>query len=54
MVKKLRFQENRSQSRRRRRDAPGRWVIEPIDVALAAAVLAVVLWLQWLLAALPS
>jgi len=52
-MKKLRFQVSRDPSRRRKQREPdGRWVVEPLDVALWAAVLLVVLWVQWLLSAL--
>jgi hypothetical protein len=54
MVKRLRFQENRSTSRRRRRQPHERWVIEPLDIALVAAIVLILFWLQWLLGALPG
>ena len=55
MVKKLRLQENRQDNPRRRRPDPReRWVFEPLDIALVAAIVALALWLQWLPAALPG
>jgi hypothetical protein len=52
MVKKLRYQENRKDNRRKGREPRERWVFEPIDAALLAVIIAVVFWLQWLLAEL--
>ena len=49
MVKKIRYQENRKDPHRNRRE---RWVFEPMDAVLLAIVVAVVIWLQWLMAAL--
>jgi hypothetical protein len=48
MVKRLRFQENRRSRRRNGREPRGQWVLEPLDVVLAALVVAILLWLQWL------
>lgn len=50
MVKKLRYQENRKNSRRNGSEPPRlRWVFEPIDAVLLAVIISVVFWLQWLL-----
>ena len=46
-MKKQRFQPNRRPSRGRR-GPEGRWVAEPLDIALAATALLIVLWLQLL------
>lgn len=54
MVKRLRLQEARSQSRRRRRPPQDRWVFEPRDVAMVAILAAAVLWLQWILTLLTA
>ena len=54
MVKRLRFQEDRNASRRRKRPPGERWVFEPLDAVIAAFTGALVLWLQWLLASLPN
>ncbi len=54
MVKKLRFQEHRPDPRRRKRQPRERWVFEPLDAALLAVIVAVLLWLQWLLAQSPA
>ncbi len=54
MVKRLRFQENRKQHRRNGREPPGRWVFEPVDVVLVAAVVAILFWLQWLSATMAN
>jgi hypothetical protein len=51
MVKRLRFQENRNDPRKRR-EPRERWVFEPLDVALIAAIVALAFWLQWLLESL--
>ncbi len=52
MVKRLRYQENRHDPRHKRREPRERWVFEPLDVALVAAIVALMLWLQWLMEAL--
>jgi hypothetical protein len=49
-MKRQRFQFNRDPSRRKRKEPDWRWVIEPLDVALLATVVLIVLWLQWFLA----
>jgi hypothetical protein len=49
-MKKQRFQVSRGTSRRNRKEPGGRWVAEPLDVALMAAVLMIILWLHWLTA----
>ena len=54
MAKKLRFQENRTDTRRRPGEPHGKWVLEAIDVGLVAAILAIMIWLQWLLQAAPA
>ncbi len=54
MVKRLRFQESRKDSRRKGSDPRGRWVFEPLDVVLVAAVVAILFWLQWLSATLAN
>lgn len=54
MVKKLRFQENRSTGRRRRNPPRLHWVFEPFDAALLMAAVAAVLWLQWMATSLPG
>lgn len=48
MVKRLRFQENRRPSRRRKAAQPEGWVFEPRDVAVASLIAALALWLPWL------
>lgn len=53
MVKKLRFQENRSTGRRRRGGPRLHWVFEPADAVLVAVAVAALLWLQWLAPSLP-
>ena len=53
MVKKIHYQECRTSGRKRRSQPPTRFVFEPVDAAVAAAAVALVLWLQWF-AALPS
>ncbi|MFN4141951.1 hypothetical protein [Aestuariivirga sp.] len=52
MVKKVRYQENRTDRSRGDNERRERWVFEPLDWALLAAVGLLALWLQWLLAAL--
>lgn len=52
MVKRLRLQENRGDPRRKSREPRGRWVLQPLDVVLVAAIVAIVFWLQWLSATL--
>ena len=48
MVKKLRYQENRKNSRRNGSEPPRlRWVFEPIDAVLLAVIISGVFWLQW-------
>ncbi len=46
-MKKQRFQFSRSPSRRKRKEPEGRWVIEPLEVALLASAVLIVVWLQW-------
>jgi len=53
MVKKLRFEENRSTGRHRRREPRLHWVFEPADAVLVALAVAALLWLQWLSPSLP-
>jgi hypothetical protein len=45
MVKRLRFQENRKIRHRRDRTPRGAWVLEPMDMAMAAVAVAALLWL---------
>lgn len=54
MAKKLRFQESRTDKRRRMPDLPGKWVFEAIDVLLITVLGAVMIWLQWLLQSVPG
>lgn len=49
MVKRLRFQENRAPSSRKRHKPGERWVFEPLDMVLATFLGALMLWLHWLL-----
>jgi hypothetical protein len=49
MVKRLRFQENRRPSRRRKAALPKGWVFEPLDMALAALIGAFALSLPMLM-----
>lgn len=49
MIKKLRVQEQRTDKRRRAGEPQGKWVLEAIDVALVAAIAAILIWLQWML-----
>lgn len=54
MVKRLRFLENRTGSRRRPPEPTGKWVFEAIDVALVMVIAAVMIWLQWFVQTLPD
>ncbi len=54
MVKKVRYQENRTDPSRRNPNKREHWVFEPLDWAILAVIVALVFWLQWLLGALPA
>lgn len=54
MARKLRFQHIRSDRSRRKPEMKEKWVLEPIDGALVAIIAALIIWLHWLLAAMPS
>jgi hypothetical protein len=49
MVKRLRFLENRTDPKRRDPRKRDHWVFEPQDWAIIAAIVLVIVWLQWLL-----
>jgi hypothetical protein len=51
MVKRLRFQESRKIRHRRDRTPRGTWVLEPMDMVMAAVAVAVLLWLSVVLLA---
>ena len=51
MVKKIRYQEDRNNQKRGQKP-PDRWIFEPLDWALVAAIALIVLWLQWLMGVL--
>ena len=54
MVKKLRFQESRTEKCPRMANLLGKWVFEAIDVLVVTILAAAMIWLQWLLQSVPA
>ena len=54
MARKLRIEVNHPDKRRLAAERHGKWLVGAIDVALAAMLAAVLIWLQWLPSGLPG